>query len=506
MFNVYAMLHLLGFFIAIFLANYVYYQDTKERVNILFSLLSLFEGFVLFVEFELSSLISSDGISFWTKLHYLWIFTMALQLHFALVFTGSKIAFDRKFLIVNYILPIVIWIMMLITGLGKSTKVTWGWIYGSPVEEWVNIVFIGYVLLTSTILNVTLFRFYIQAKNDKLRNQTKYLLVGVLIPTITGIIMQIFIELGRPLQISTLNYLLGVIFIAIAVFKYNLFQKDSQKIKFAELMHHSQKMDALGHLAGSIAHDFNNMLSVIIGYQELILLQIDENNPIYNDLLEINKVTDKASVITRQLLTLSTKQVVNREVLNLNEIILGISNILKKFIKNGVIFRMELNPELNNVNVDRHHVEQIILNLVLNANDAIEFEGTVLVKTYNIENKEKLESKFMQIPKGEFIALEVTDTGQGIASNLISKIFEPFFTTKKAKRGTGLGLSIVDGLVKSNKGYIDISSKIDMGTTFTIFFPLCKLLIVKPSVFHKTKSNNDLIGKIIIVEDEDKLR
>ncbi|HVR85368.1 MAG TPA: ATP-binding protein, partial [Planctomycetota bacterium] len=233
----------------------------------------------------------------------------------------------------------------------------------------------------------------------------------------------------------------------------------------------AQKMEAVGRLAGGVAHDFNNLLTVINGYSQLILLKLDERDPIYHDLDEIQKAGVRAADLTRQLLTFSRKQVIRPQVINLNVAIVELEKLLRRLIGEDVLLVTELKPDLGNVRADLSQIEQIIVNLSVNARDAMPKGGTLTIATSNIDLEETSITLFKGLKPGAYIQVSITDTGTGMTDEVKNRVFEPFFTTKEPGKGTGLGLSTVYGIVHQSRGYVGVYSEVGKGSCFKVYLP-----------------------------------
>lgn len=273
-----------------------------------------------------------------------------------------------------------------------------------------------------------------------------------------------------------------------------------------EKLRQSQKMEAVGRLAGGIAHDFNNMLTVIKGYSDLILRSIPKENPLHNYVVEIKEAGERSTYLTSQLLAFSRTQVLHPEILNINQVISKTVKMLKLMIGEDIQIDLELASEIGNIKGDPGQLAQVLINLLVNARDAMPEGGTIKIKTAQVFlNKNNCPPELGK-NGGKFIRMEVEDSGIGMSKEILSKAFEPFFTTKEKGKGTGLGLSTVYGIVKQSGGYITARSKLKKGTTFEIYFPLVSLEI---SV---NENNGSLIPlpagkeKILIVEDEEIVR
>jgi PAS domain S-box-containing protein len=264
-----------------------------------------------------------------------------------------------------------------------------------------------------------------------------------------------------------------------------------------------QKMEAIGRLAGGIAHDFNNLLGVIIGYSDLVSEQIGPNSPLHNPVEQIKKAGDRASALTRQLLAFSRQQVLETKVLNLNKIVAEMANMLPPLLGEDI----ELAPLLGQVKADQGQIEQVIMNLAVNARDAMPRGGRLSIETRNASLDEEFVSRHRPTIPGEYVMLVVSDTGSGMDAQTQAHIFEPFFTTKEQGRGTGLGLATVYGFVKQSGGYVWVQSEPGMGSTFTIYLPLAH------EAAPRSHANNDGVSAlargaetILLVEDEESLR
>jgi PAS domain S-box-containing protein len=259
----------------------------------------------------------------------------------------------------------------------------------------------------------------------------------------------------------------------VEVIKDITVRKNSEKanIQLKEQLLQSQKMEAIGQLAGGVAHDFNNMLGVIIGYSELILEQMDPSQQFHADLVEIEKAARRSADLTRQLLTFARKQTVAPRVLDLNQTIEGMLNMLRRLIGENISLSWMPGFGLWPINMDPSQIDQILANLCVNGRDAIAGIGKLTVETKNASfDKEYCATHAGSLP-GDYVRITVSDTGSGMDKETLAHIFEPFFTTKEVGEGTGLGLATVYGAVKQNNGYINAYSEPGQGTTFTIYIP-----------------------------------
>jgi len=267
----------------------------------------------------------------------------------------------------------------------------------------------------------------------------------------------------------------------------------------------AQKLESVGRLAGGVAHDFNNLLSVIGGYSEMTLAGVTEGTPLYKDLMQIKRAADRAAGLTRQLLAFSRRQVLSPEVLNVNTIIGEAEKMLRRLIGEDINLQLNLAEDLGQTMADPGQVEQVLLNLSVNARDAMPQGGTLAVATANVNLTDALVSTHANVPAGRYIRISVSDTGIGMSPELLDKIFEPFFTTKESGKGTGLGLANVYGIIKQSEGHIITESKPGVGTTFHIFLPRLDEAELQasadeaPEVMRGTET-------ILVVEDEENLR
>jgi PAS domain S-box-containing protein len=233
----------------------------------------------------------------------------------------------------------------------------------------------------------------------------------------------------------------------------------------------SQKMEAVGQLAGGIAHDFNNLLTAITGYSSLGLQQIDKNHRISGYLEEIKKAGDRAANLTRQLLAFSRKQILQPLPLNLNDVVSDINKLLQRLIGEDIQLSVKLGLELRRIKVDPGQIEQVLVNLAVNARDAMPRGGKLTIETANVELGQEYASRRVGLQPGRYVLLAVSDNGVGMDEETEERIFEPFFTTKGKDKGTGLGLSTVYGIVKQSGGHISVYSEVGQGTTFKIYLP-----------------------------------
>jgi PAS domain S-box-containing protein len=267
----------------------------------------------------------------------------------------------------------------------------------------------------------------------------------------------------------------------------------------------AQKMEAIGLLAGGIAHDFNNMLAVITGYGELVLEALAEEDPIRQDVVQLLGGATRAAGLTRQLLAFSRHQVVKPKIVDLNDVIANVEKMLGRLIGEDISMRAELTPDLWPVKADPGQIEQVLLNLTVNARDAMPGGGRLTIKTSNVPDGTHWAAQ--PLPQGDFVLMEVADTGTGMDLETQKRIFEPFFTTKDPGKGTGLGLSTVYGIVQQCGGQLQVQSTIARGTTFEIYLPRAreKTGSSRPSPPPSQKRPVPT-ATILLVEDEESVR
>jgi PAS domain S-box-containing protein len=254
-------------------------------------------------------------------------------------------------------------------------------------------------------------------------------------------------------------------------------QKDAEKekAKLEEQLRQSQKMEALGNLAGGIAHDFNNLLQAISGYVQLLLHRRGQDDPDHKYLTEMDRASLRASDLIRRLLTFSRKMRVRPIRLDLNQLIEATCKMLERTIPKMVDIDLQLAADLHPLTADPVQIEQVLINLVTNAVDAMDGCGQLIIRTENFHAAGDMRKKYLEIQDGHYVRVGVTDNGQGMTAATRQRIFEPFFTTKELGKGTGLGLSTVYGIIKGHRGHISCYSEVNKGTTFDIYFPVLPL-------------------------------
>lgn len=275
-----------------------------------------------------------------------------------------------------------------------------------------------------------------------------------------------------------------------------------ERIKLEKELIQSQKMEAVGRLAGGVAHDFNNLLIVIEAYSYFALKRLADDDPLHREIEEIRKAGNRASSLTRQLLAFSRRQVIQPLVLNLNHVVKEMDKMLCRLVGEDVELILNLDPSLRPMKADPGQIEQIIMNLAVNSRDAMPKGGRLTVDTANVYLDDSQAFKYADNRSGTHIMIAVSDTGCGIDPKIQEKIFEPFFTTKELGKGTGLGLSTVYGIVKQNDGMITVASEPEKGTTFRIFFPAVEESAVTVAPIRESDDSYRGAETILVVEDD----
>lgn len=268
----------------------------------------------------------------------------------------------------------------------------------------------------------------------------------------------------------------------------------------------AQKMDAIGRLAGGIAHDFDNLLTAIAGYCDLLLMRLEEGNRARQDIEEIRKAAFRAASLTRQLLAFSRKQTLEPTALELNEIVRNMEKLLRRLIGEDVELAARLDPALGIMKSDAGQVEQIIMNLAVNARDAMPHGGKLTIETANVEVDDEYASKHAEVRPGSYVMLAVSDNGSGMTAEVQSHLFEPFFTTKDPGKGTGLGLATVYGIAKQSGGHVTVYSEPGHGSTFKVYFPLAQEAAERAEPKPAAAPLPSGSETILLVEDEEVVR
>ena len=283
-------------------------------------------------------------------------------------------------------------------------------------------------------------------------------------------------------------------------------QTESQLRQTEEQFRQAQKMEAIGLLAGGVAHDFNNLLTGILGYSDLLLSELKPSDPYYEEMMEIRKAAERASLLTQQLLAFSRKQVLAPKVLDVNTIITDTERMLHRLIGEDIQLVTVLAPNLGKIKADPGQVEQVILNLAVNARDAMPKGGKLTIETANVHLDHSHAKAHPEVTPGQYVLLAVRDTGGGMSEATKARIFEPFFTTKEFGKGTGLGLATVFGIVKHGGGHIEVESQLERGTTFRIYFPRNEAVVPLRKSYpglHKAPAGQETV---LLVEDEEVVR
>lgn len=273
----------------------------------------------------------------------------------------------------------------------------------------------------------------------------------------------------------------------------------------------SQKMQAIGQLAGGVAHDFNNLLTAIIGFCDLLLLRHKPGDPSFGDIQQIKQNSNRAANLVRQLLAFSRQQTLRPKVQDVTDILTELSHLMRRLIGASVDLDLVHGQDLGLVKVDEGQMEQVLINLAVNARDAMDGSGDLTIETENFSNKKIKELISEDLPKGHWVKITVTDTGCGIPKENLTRIFEPFFTTKDVGEGTGLGLATVYGIIRQTDGYLDVQSTVDEGTSFIIYLPCVSDVEAEEAAEEaavEEDDTKDLTGteRILLVEDEDAVR
>jgi PAS domain S-box-containing protein len=280
----------------------------------------------------------------------------------------------------------------------------------------------------------------------------------------------------------------------------------SQRKRLEEQLLHAQKMEAVGRLAGGVAHDFNNMLTVISGYNRMILDELSTLDPLRGYAEEILKAADRAAALTNQLLAFSRRQIMQPRVINVNAVLIQTQKMLQRLIGEDIELVLDLGVNVGNIKADPGHVEQAIVNLAVNARDAMPMGGHLRIETSNVALDEHYAKTHMGVKPGEFTMIAVSDDGHGMDAETRRHIFEPFFTTKEKGKGTGLGLATVYGIVKQTGGDIWVYSEPGQGTTFKLYFPRVLEPLSESSGADPSATRRSGGETVLVVEDEQAVR
>jgi PAS domain S-box-containing protein len=301
---------------------------------------------------------------------------------------------------------------------------------------------------------------------------------------------------GRPLR------MLGM---ALDITERKCAEEERKRLR--EQLFHAKKMEAIGALTGGIAHDFNNMLTIINGFAEMILLDITEDNPIYADIQAILQTGRKGAEIVQRLLAFTKKAEITVSPLDLNEVIRNSVALMERTFPKMIAIEMRLASDLGTVNGDRAQIEQALMNLCINAKDAMTDGGTLKIETENVTVDEAYCRRNLGATPGRHVLMAISDTGGGISKELMERVFDPFFTTKgwDSKKGTGLGLSVAKGIAEQHGGWIACESSCSKGTTFTLYFPVTEEFTAARESEAGTDPGEVRV-KVLLVDDEDLVR
>jgi two-component system, cell cycle sensor histidine kinase and response regulator CckA len=268
----------------------------------------------------------------------------------------------------------------------------------------------------------------------------------------------------------------------------------------------AQRLEAVGRLAGGVAHDFNNVLSVILSYAEFAIASVKEGDPLRDDLVRIHQAAARAAALTRQLLAFGRKQLLEPVVIAPNDVVSSMQSMMRRLIGEDIDLGFVLAADVGNVEADTSQLEQVLMNLVVNARDAMPLGGRITVETSNVELDAPYAEQHAGVRPGSYVALSIADTGSGMDAETKARLFDPFFTTKEAGKGTGLGLSTVYGIVKQSGGHIAVDSEVGRGTTFRIYLPRALAAVRASARTHALSMRPGGTETILVVEDEEELR
>ncbi len=280
----------------------------------------------------------------------------------------------------------------------------------------------------------------------------------------------------------------------------------TERKRFEEQLRQAAKMEAIGRLAGGVAHDFNNLLTVMLGYSNMVVRHLPKDNPHYNRLVQINHAAERAAALTQQLLAFSRKQVLEVRILDLNARITDMQEMLGRLMGEDLEIGLVLDPDLGKVQADPTQMEQVLMNLGVNARDAMPDGGKLTMETRNVTLDELSGRTYGDLTPGQYVMVAVSDTGEGMDEETISRVFDPFFTTKEPGKGTGLGLSTVYGIVRQHQGHITVISEPGKGATFKVLLPRAEEVGDQPAASLEPELPTRGTETILVVEDEDSVR
>lgn len=287
---------------------------------------------------------------------------------------------------------------------------------------------------------------------------------------------------------------------------YGAAEDITQQRLLEEQLRHSQKMEAIGRLAGGVAHDFNNTLAVIRGYTDFALEDLPSDSPLRDDLEEIRKAADRASSLTRQLLAFSRKQVLAPHNVSVRELVQGVERMTRRVIGEDIGLETRFTADPDTVFIDSGQMEQVLLNLVVNARDAMPEGGRLTITTASVEPDELFIARHPEARPEPYVVVEVSDTGCGMSREVLQRVFEPFFTTKEAGKGTGLGLATVYGTLQQSGGFITVYSEPNLGTTFKLYLPCITSRTPEADLTAGAGGDGQVSATVLLVEDEAEVR
>jgi PAS domain S-box-containing protein len=280
----------------------------------------------------------------------------------------------------------------------------------------------------------------------------------------------------------------------------------TEQRRLEERLAQAQRMETVGQLAGGVAHDFNNLLTPILGYAELLLQEIDPGDPRHAEVDEIRKAAERARTLIRQLLAFSRKQVLEMKVVDLGEVVTDFRKMLRRTIREDIEIRLRTSPELDPVCADVHQIGQVLMNLALNARDAMNGPGTLTIEITNAEPTPELARSQADVAPGRYVMLAVSDSGAGMDEATLQRVFEPFFTTKEKSKGTGLGLATVYGIVKQHRGFVTARSRPGEGSRFEVYLPRAERLAGAVDTATGRVEKPTGSETVVVVEDDDTVR
>ncbi len=283
-------------------------------------------------------------------------------------------------------------------------------------------------------------------------------------------------------------------------------KNESQKRQLEEELRQSQKMEALGRLAGGVAHDFNNLLTVIKGHSELIIERLPTKDPLLGSGQQIRKAADRAASLTRQMLAFSRRQALEPTVFDMNSLVADMYKLLKRLIHEDIEFTFRAGESLGRIKADTGQIEQVLLNLAVNASDAMPRGGKLVIETKNVQVDPEAAKSRPNLEPGFYVMLAVSDTGHGMTPETKARIFEPFFTTKDSGKGTGLGLATVYGVVKQSGGFIWVDTMVGKGSRFEVYLPRVEQDITPYPTEELAAPKTRAAGTVLLAEDEEAVR